>query len=358
MTTPIPEELPVCRGPLAFPQVQPEKDLADLPPCSPCADQSSDIFDFSGPWLCPPKEEAVAKLPVLPDLVPDILPDDPGEELIPDWPEAKRNGLGAGILFASLLFHVALVLLGLGLMHLNPPEVDFELAAGSTFLDFDMVQIAKLGGGQELAPGETASPEQVAEEETPPEPATELEPLARAEPAPVPEIAPIPELDLKTADTPEEKPKAEAPKPKKAAKEQAKPKPPKAIGNPEPGGKAGAGPGNVLGSVNGNAAVGGGGAGGKANRGQVGWLVARRPEPRYPEAAKRAGEQGKVVITVTVTSGGKVGGASVAQSSGHSRLDQAALSAAKGIVFKPNKGGAPSGMVTVRVPYQFDLKRR
>lgn len=366
MTNPIPEEVPVGWGPLACPQMHLENDLADLPPCSPCADQNPDVFDFSGPWLCRSREDGPGQLAALPEIVPDLLLADSGESLIPDWPEEKKSTVKGGALLASLALHGLLFLLLLGFIHLSPPEVDFELAAGSTFLEFDMVQIAKLGGGEELAPGETASPEQVVEEETPPEPTAETEPepeqLSRAEPAPEPEIIPVPDSDLKFKEEPENKPKEEAPKPKKMAKEQekprkAKPKPPKAIGNPEPGGKAGAGPGNVLGSVHGNSAVGGGGAGGKGNSGKVGWLVARRPEPRYPEGAKKAGEQGRVVITVTVTSAGKIGGASISQSSGHSRLDQAALSAAKGIVFKPNKGGAPSGTVTVRVPYQFNIRR-
>lgn len=362
MTNPIPEEVPVSRGPLACPQMHLENDLADLPPCSPCADQNPDIVDFAGPWLCRPREDVPEQLAVLPEIVPDLLLADPGENLIPDWPEEKKSKVKGGALLASLAFHGLLFLLLLGFLHLNPPEVDFELAAGSTFLEFDMVQIARLGGGEELAPGETASPEQVAEEETEPEPTTEPEPelLSRAEPAPEPEIIPVPESDLKFKE-PEDKPKEEAPRPQKMAKaseqpKKAKPKPPKAIGSPAPGGQAGAGPGNVLGSVNGNSAVGGGGAGGKGNSGKVGWLVARRPAPNYPAASKKAGEQGQVVITVTVTSAGRIGGASIAQSCGHSRLDQAALSAAKGIVFKPNKGGAPSGTVTVRVPYRFDLK--
>lgn len=365
MTYPIPEEVPVCRGPLAFPQIQPEKELADLPTCAPCADQNPDIFDFSGPWLCRPSDDVQDELASLPEIVPGLLPDEAGEDMIPAWPQVQSTKVRPGALLASLGFHVALVLLMMGFALLDPPEVDFELAAGSTFLEFDMVQIAKLGGGsEELAPDEMPTPEMVAEEEVPPEPEPELDfdQLAQPEPAPDPEITPVPELDLKPKEVPEEKPKEEAPKPKKAAQEKPKqtkkPKPPKATGSPEVSGKAGKGPGNVLGSVHGNSAVGGGGAGGTGkSTGKVGWLVARRPEPRYPEGSKQGGEQGQVIVMVTVMSSGKIGSASIAKSSGHSRLDQAALSAAKGIVFKPNKGGAPSGTVTVRVPYQFRLKK-
>jgi len=357
----IPEEVPVCRGPLAFPQ-NPENDLADLPPCSPCADQSPDVFDFSEPWLCRPDSDAGEELAALPEIAPNLLPDEAGEDLIPEWAQAQSVKVRPGALLASIGFHAVVVLLMLGFALLSPPEVDFELAAGSTFLEFDMVQIAKLGGGEELAPDEAPSPELVADEEVPPEPEPEPEPsldqLTQPEPAPEPEIAPVPELDLKVEEKPKEKPKETPKKTVQEKPKQAKPKPPRATGKPEVGGKAGAGPGNVLGSVHGNSAVGGGGAGGTGkSSGKAGWLVARRPEPRYPEGSKQAGEQGRVVIMVTVTSAGRIGGASIAQSSGHSRLDQAALSAAKGIVFKPNKGGAPSGTVTVRVPYQFKIRK-
>lgn len=359
MTHSIPEEAPVCRGPLAFPQ-NPENDLADLPPCSPCADQNPDIFEFSGPWLCRPDGDPQDELAALPAIVPDFLPEETGADMIPDWPQTQSAGVSPGTLLASLGFHAALVLLMLGFALLGPPEVDFELAAGSTLLELDMVQIAKLGGGEELAPNEAPSPEQVAEKETPPpepEPEISFDQLAQPEPAPEPEIIPLAAMDPKFKEAPAEKPKETAKKAAQKKPKQAMLKPPKGAGSPEVGGKAGAGPGQVLGSAHGHSALGGGGAGGKKNSGNPGWAVARRPEPRYPESSKQSGEQGEVVIMVTVLSSGIIGSASVAKSSGYSRLDQAALSAARGILFKVGKGGAPSGPVSVRVPYQFRLKK-
>lgn len=352
---------------MAVPPECPEIGLADLKTCVAGPDHEKVVFDPVVYWPCR-LNEAPEEPGVLPEKLPDTSLEDFGENLIPDWPEVKTAKTQAGALVASLVFHLTLILLMVGFVQLTPPEVDFDLAAGSTFLEFDMVQIAKLGGGsEELAPDETPSPEEVSDEAEPPEPEPEPEPdltqLKPADSAPAPEIEPVPTLDLKPNEEPEEKPKEVEAKPKKAALEKekpkpAKPKPPKAIGSPEAGGKAGTGPGNVLGSVHGNSSVGGGGAGGTKNSGgKPGWTVARRPEPRYPEASRQNKEQGRVVIMVTVLSSGKIGSASIAQSSGHSKLDQAALSAAKGIVFKPGKGGAPSGAVAVRVPYQFKLRK-
>lgn len=361
MAYPVSEGDPAPREPLAVPPEPLEIGWADLVACLTESAHEKVIFESAVYWPCRP-EEPPEEPRALPEKLPDASLEDLGEYLLPDWPEVKTAKTQTGALAASLMFHLAVILLLLGFAQLTPPEVDFELAAGSTFLEFDMVQIAKLGGGEELAPDESPMPEEVSDEEAPPEPEPDLTQLAPAEPAPAPEIEPVPTLDLKPKEAPEEKPKEEA-KPRKAAAEKekpktAKPKPPRAIGSPEAGGKAGAGPGNVLGSVHGNSAVGGGGAGGSKSSGKPGWTVARRPEPRYPEASRQNKEQGRVVLMVTVLSSGKIGSTSIAQSSGHSRLDQAALSAAKGIVFKPGKGGAPSGTVTVRVPYEFKLRNK
>lgn len=53
----------------------------------------------------------------------------------------------------------------------------------------------------------------------------------------------------------------------------------------------------------------------------------RRPlsQPEYPPSSRRAGEAGTVILEVYVLENGRVGDARVKQSSGHSRLDEAAL---------------------------------
>ncbi|HLS81527.1 MAG TPA: energy transducer TonB, partial [Steroidobacter sp.] len=53
----------------------------------------------------------------------------------------------------------------------------------------------------------------------------------------------------------------------------------------------------------------------------------RRPlsQPQYPPASRRAGEEGTVILEVLVLENGRVGDARIKQSSGYSRLDEAAL---------------------------------
>lgn len=53
----------------------------------------------------------------------------------------------------------------------------------------------------------------------------------------------------------------------------------------------------------------------------------RRPlsQPEYPPSSRRAGEAGTVILEVYVLENGRVGDARVKQSSGHPRLDEAAM---------------------------------
>src|SRR5690606_18578422 len=55
----------------------------------------------------------------------------------------------------------------------------------------------------------------------------------------------------------------------------------------------------------------------------------RRFQPNYPPTSKRLGEEGSVVLQVLVGTDGRVQDAKVQESSGHSRLDEAALNHAK-----------------------------
>lgn len=57
--------------------------------------------------------------------------------------------------------------------------------------------------------------------------------------------------------------------------------------------------------------------------------------PTYPKLAEDAGEEGTVVVTVTISPSGEVQSASVSRSSGHDSLDAAALRAARSWKFKP-----------------------
>ncbi len=81
----------------------------------------------------------------------------------------------------------------------------------------------------------------------------------------------------------------------------------------------------------------------------------KNPRPPYPRSALREGWEGKVVLRVKVLPDGKVGGALVQTSAGHSVFDEAALEIVKTWTFVPaTQGGKPiAGWVAV--PFEFRL---
>ena len=81
----------------------------------------------------------------------------------------------------------------------------------------------------------------------------------------------------------------------------------------------------------------------------------KNPRPPYPRLALREGWEGKVLLRVRVLANGRVGGATVQRSAGHSVLDEAALDVVKGWTFvAARQGGQPvDGFVTV--PFEFEI---
>jgi TonB family protein len=93
------------------------------------------------------------------------------------------------------------------------------------------------------------------------------------------------------------------------------------------------------------------------------WKVERRPvmihevKPDYPEMARTAGIEGKVVVSLVVDTLGNVAHAEVYASSGNVQLDQAAVTAAYQCRFIP--GYQRDRPVTVRqliLPFNFRLQ--
>ncbi|MDB4370146.1 energy transducer TonB [Akkermansiaceae bacterium] len=81
-----------------------------------------------------------------------------------------------------------------------------------------------------------------------------------------------------------------------------------------------------------------------------------QPKPKYPSAARRAGQQGTVTLSFTVGTSGTVTSVRVAKSSGHSLLDNAALAAIRRWRFKPARnalGEAISYSYTLPVPFRL-----
>jgi protein TonB len=82
----------------------------------------------------------------------------------------------------------------------------------------------------------------------------------------------------------------------------------------------------------------------------------RNPAPIYPLAARRAGEQGTVMLRVQVTTEGLPARVDLQKSSGSAHLDRAAIETVKGWRFKPARRGAEAVEGWVDVPVVFNLK--
>jgi len=82
----------------------------------------------------------------------------------------------------------------------------------------------------------------------------------------------------------------------------------------------------------------------------------RNPAPRYPVAARRAGEQGTVTLRVLVTRDGQPARVDVEKSSGSAHLDAAALEAVRGWRFVPARRGTDAIESWVLVPVVFRLE--
>jgi protein TonB len=80
------------------------------------------------------------------------------------------------------------------------------------------------------------------------------------------------------------------------------------------------------------------------------------PAPSYPVFAKRAREQGKVMLRVQVDASGQVTGLEIHASSGFERLDKAALAAVRRWRFEPARAGdrAVAGVALVPITFQLE----
>ena len=79
------------------------------------------------------------------------------------------------------------------------------------------------------------------------------------------------------------------------------------------------------------------------------------PSPEYPAASRRFSEQGIVLLRVLVSLSGQVESVQIQNSSGYSRLDQAAIKAVKMWSFIPAKRNNQPLSAYVLVPVKFSL---
>ena len=81
----------------------------------------------------------------------------------------------------------------------------------------------------------------------------------------------------------------------------------------------------------------------------------QNPAPYYPSAAKRRGEQGKVMLRVRVAKSGTAAFVEVAKSSGYESLDESAVKAVEDWHFVPAYFGSEAVEAAVLVPIEFKL---
>jgi protein TonB len=83
------------------------------------------------------------------------------------------------------------------------------------------------------------------------------------------------------------------------------------------------------------------------------------PPPRYPWLARQKGEQGRVLVRVQVDREGRAAHVELARSSGHGRLDRAALRALRQWRFTPARraGAAVPGVIDVPVTFRLSDSR-
>lgn len=81
----------------------------------------------------------------------------------------------------------------------------------------------------------------------------------------------------------------------------------------------------------------------------------KNPKPVYPNASRRLGEEGKVVLRVRVSADGWPLSVDIKQSSGFSRLDEAAKMAVGQWRFVPARQGSDAIESSVLVPLNFAL---
>lgn len=80
------------------------------------------------------------------------------------------------------------------------------------------------------------------------------------------------------------------------------------------------------------------------------------PTPEYPAAARRRGEEGRVMLRVRVLASGRPADIEVVESSTHPRLDRAARAAVASWRFEPARQGGQAVDSWLRVPIVFRLE--
>lgn len=80
-------------------------------------------------------------------------------------------------------------------------------------------------------------------------------------------------------------------------------------------------------------------------------------EDYYPDASRRAGEEGRCIVKITVATDGRISNESIEQSSGFPRLDEACLKAVRGQRMKPATEDGKPIETTASLPIVWKLTK-
>jgi periplasmic protein TonB len=80
-------------------------------------------------------------------------------------------------------------------------------------------------------------------------------------------------------------------------------------------------------------------------------------EEYYPDASKRAGEEGRCIVTITVAADGRITNAAIQQSSGFPRLDEACIKGVKDQRVKPATEDGKPVETTIGLPIVWKLTK-
>ena len=88
----------------------------------------------------------------------------------------------------------------------------------------------------------------------------------------------------------------------------------------------------------------------------IGEVQCSQPAPTYPRQSIRLNETGTTMIRLTIDEGGRISKSNITQSSGSSRLDEAALEAVRRMRCQPYMDNGRPISVTAVQPINFELK--
>ena len=91
---------------------------------------------------------------------------------------------------------------------------------------------------------------------------------------------------------------------------------------------------------------------------ELGRRIAAGRDPAYPTMSRKLLEEGSVDLAIEVGNDGGLRGVRVVSSSGHARLDEAALAAVRAWTFKPRTGAEPSKVYRQRFVFRLKPTQR